>query len=105
MGKVQNLFPKWYYHGEVEKHESLKALLLYELGTATLTQPKEWNCSVSSSFESDTNQDDFSWHKFNEYISDNFMIADFSLPTRNLLRPHQLDLLLPKCDNFLNCDT
>ena len=73
MGKVQNLFPKWYYHGEVEKHESLKALLLYELGTATLTQPKEWNCSVSSSFESDTNQDDFSWHKFNEYISDNFM--------------------------------
>jgi len=82
MGKVQNLFPKWYYHGEVEKHKSLKALLLYELGTATLTQPKEWNCSVSSSFESDTNQDDFSWHKFNEYISDNFMDMHMQLGGR-----------------------
>ena len=41
MGKVQNLFPKWYYHGEVANHENLKAMLLYELGTAQLKQPDE----------------------------------------------------------------
>ena len=82
MGKVQSLFPQWYYHGEVEKHESIKAMLLYELGTATLTQPAEWNCSVSSSFESDTNQDDFSWQMFKNAINDNLTEMHDSLGGR-----------------------
>ena len=82
MGKVQNLFPKWYYHGEVAKHENLKTMLLYELGTANMKQPDEWNCSVSSSFDSDTNQDDFSWQMFNNAISDNLMDMHMQLGGR-----------------------
>lgn len=73
MGKVQTLFPKWYYHGEVARHKHLKDMLLYELGTANISQPSEWNCTVSSSFESDTNDEDFSWQMFNNEISDNLM--------------------------------
>jgi len=87
MGKVQTLFPKWYYHGEVEKHKHLKDMLLYELGTAKLSQPSEWNCTMTSSFGSDTNDEDFSWQMFNNYISDNLREMTMQLggkPTVNI---------------------
>jgi len=73
MGQVQSLFSKWYYHGEVKRHEDIKSMLTYQLTTANLKQPDEWNCTVRSSFDSDTNKDDFSWDLFNNYISDNLM--------------------------------
>lgn len=73
MGNVQSLFPKWYYHGEVKRHEDIKSMLTYQLTTAQLKQPDEWNCTVRSSFDSDTNKEDFSWDLFNNYISDNLM--------------------------------
>lgn len=71
MGKVQGLFPKFYYHGEVKAHEYIKKLLLSELDTATLSQPTEWNCNVQSSFEEDSNDDDFSWNVFAKAIRPN----------------------------------
>ena len=46
MGKVCNLFPQFYYHGEVKEHKALKDILLSEMQNATLSQPSEWNCSV-----------------------------------------------------------
>jgi len=73
MGQIQNLFPKFYYHGHVERHDELKRVLLSESTSAKLTQPKEWNCSVKSSFETDTNKEDFSWDLFFECIKDNVL--------------------------------
>mgnify|MGYP006218776225 FL=1 len=68
MGKVCTLFPQFYYHGEVENHQQLKDKLLSELTDDKLSQPKEWNCSVQSSFETDNN---FSWDYFYECIKPN----------------------------------
>ena len=73
MGKVCNLFPQFYYHGEVAEHKALKDILLSEMQNATLSQPSEWNCSVKSSFESDTNMSDFSWDYFYECIKPNLL--------------------------------
>ena len=70
MGKVCTLFPQFYYHGEVEKHQQLKDKLLSELTVDKLSQPKEWNCSVQSSFETDNN---FSWDYFYECIKPNLL--------------------------------
>ena len=70
MGKVCTLFPQFYYHGEVEKHQELKDKLLSELTDDKLSQPKEWNCSVQSSFETENN---FSWDYFYECIKPNLL--------------------------------
>ena len=70
MGKVCTLFPQFYYHGEVENHLELKDKLLSELTDDKLSQPKEWNCSVQSSFETDNN---FSWDYFYECIQPNLL--------------------------------
>ena len=51
MSQICTLFPQFYYHGEVENHQQLKDKLLSELTDDKLSQPKEWNCSVQSSFE------------------------------------------------------
>ena len=73
MGKVCTLFPQFYYHGEVENHLELKDKLLSEMKDATLSQPSEWNCSVQSSFETNTNMTDFSWDFFYNSIKSNLM--------------------------------
>lgn len=71
MGQVCTLFPKFYYHGEVESHAYLKQLFLAELREAQLSQPSEWNCTLQSSFESNTNDTDFSWDVFKRAIEPN----------------------------------
>ena len=68
---IQPLFPKWYYHGEVHNHQYLKQLLLEELNDATLKQPEEWNCTLQSSFSSESNLEDFSWDIFYDSIKPN----------------------------------
>ena len=73
MGKVCTLLPQFYYHGEVKNHLELKDKLLSEMKDATLSQPSEWNCSVQSSFETNTNMTDFSWDFFHESIKPNLM--------------------------------
>lgn len=70
MSQICTLFPQFYYHGEVEKHQQLKDKLLSELTVDKLSQPKEWNCSVQSSFETDNN---FSWDYFYECIKPNLL--------------------------------
>ena len=70
MSQICTLFPQFYYHGEVEKHQQLKDKLLSELTDDKLSQPKEWNCSVQSSFETDNN---FSWDYFYECIQPNLL--------------------------------
>ena len=70
MSQICTLFPQFYYHGEVEKHQELKDKLLSELTDDKLSQPKEWNCSVQSSFETDNN---FSWDYFYECIKPNLI--------------------------------
>ena len=70
MSQICTLFPQFYYHGEVEKHQQLKDKLLSELTDDKLSQPKEWNCSVQSSFETDNN---FSWDYFYECIKPNLL--------------------------------
>ena len=70
MSQICTLFPQFYYHGEVEKHQELKDKLLSELTDDKLSQPKEWNCSVQSSFETDNN---FSWDYFYECIKPNLL--------------------------------
>ena len=70
MSQICTLFPQFYYHGEVEKHQQLKDKLLSELTVDKLSQPKEWNCSVQSSFETDNN---FSWDYFYECIKPNLI--------------------------------
>ena len=70
MGKVCTLFPQFYYHGEVKNHQQLKDKLLSELTDDKLSQPKEWNCSVQSSFETENN---FSWDYFYECIKPNLL--------------------------------
>ena len=70
MSQICTLFPQFYYHGEVEKHQELKDKLLSELTDDKLSQPKEWNCSVQSSFETDNN---FSWDYFYEFIKPNLL--------------------------------
>jgi uncharacterized protein (TIGR02466 family) len=71
MGKVCTLFPEFYYHGEVENHQALKDKLLSEMNDAQLSQPREWNCSIQSSFETNTNMTDFSWDFFYDSIKPN----------------------------------
>ena len=70
MSQICTLFPQFYYHGEVEKHQELKDKLLSELTDDKLSQPKEWNCSVQSSFETENN---FSWDYFYECIKPNLI--------------------------------
>ena len=70
MSQICTLFPQFYYHGEVENHQQLKDKLLSELTDDKLSQPKEWNCSVQSSFETDNN---FSWDYFYECIKPNLI--------------------------------
>ena len=70
MSQICTLFPQFYYHGEVENHQELKDKLLSELTDDKLSQPKEWNCSVQSSFETDNN---FSWDYFYECIKPNLI--------------------------------
>ena len=70
MSQICTLFPQFYYHGEVEKHQELKDKLLSELTDDKLSQPKEWNCSVQSSFETENN---FSWDYFYECIKPNLL--------------------------------
>ena len=70
MSQICTLFPQFYYHGEVEKHQQLKDKLLSELTDDKLSQPKEWNCSVQSSFET---QNNFSWDYFYECIKPNLL--------------------------------
>ena len=70
MSQICTLFPQFYYHGEVENHQQLKDKLLSELTVDKLSQPKEWNCSVQSSFETDNN---FSWDYFYECIKPNLL--------------------------------
>ena len=70
MSQICTLFPQFYYHGEVENHQQLKDKLLSELTDDKLSQPKEWNCSVQSSFETDNN---FSWDYFYECIKPNLL--------------------------------
>ena len=70
MSQICTLFPQFYYHGEVENHQQLKDKLLSELTDDKLSQPKEWNCSVQSSFETDNN---FSWDYFYECIQPNLL--------------------------------
>ena len=70
MSQICTLFPQFHYHGEVEKHQQLKDKLLSELTVDKLSQPKEWNCSVQSSFETDNN---FSWDYFYECIKPNLL--------------------------------
>ena len=70
MSQICTLFPQFYYHGEVENHQQLKDKLLSELTVDKLSQPKEWNCSVQSSFETDNN---FSWDYFYECIKPNLI--------------------------------
>ena len=70
MSQICTLFPQFYYHGEVEKHQQLKDKLLSELTDDKLSQPKEWNCSVQSSFETENN---FSWDYFYECIKPNLL--------------------------------
>ena len=70
MSQICTLFPQFYYHGEVEKHQELKEKLVSELTDDKLSQPKEWNCSVQSSFETDNN---FSWDYFYECIKPNLI--------------------------------
>ena len=70
MSQICTLFPQFYYHGEVEKHQELKDKLLSELTDDKLSQPKEWNCSVQSSFET---QNNFSWDYFYECIKPNLL--------------------------------
>ena len=73
MGKVCTLFPEFYYHGEVENHQALKDKLLSEMSDAQLSQPREWNCSIQSSFETNTNMTDFSWDFFYDSIKPNLI--------------------------------
>ena len=73
MGKVCTLFPEFYYHGEVENHQALKDKLLSEMNDAQLSQPREWNCSIQSSFETNTNMTDFSWDFFYDSIKPNLI--------------------------------
>ena len=70
MSQICTLFPQFYYHGEVENHQQLKDKLLSELTDDKLSQPKEWNCSVQSSFETDNN---FSLDYFYECIKPNLI--------------------------------
>ena len=70
MSQICTLFPQFYYHGEVENHQQLKDKLLSELTDDKLSQPKECNCSVQSSFETDNN---FSWDYFYECIKPNLI--------------------------------
>ena len=70
MSQICTLFPQFYYHGEVENHQQLKDKLLSELTDDKLSQPKEWNCSVQSSFETENN---FSWDYFYECIKPNLL--------------------------------
>ena len=70
MSQICTLFPQFYYHGEVENHQQLKDKLLSELTVDKLSQPKEWNCSVQSSFETENN---FSWDYFYECIKPNLL--------------------------------
>ena len=70
MSQIWTLFPQFYYHGEVENHQQLKDKLLSELTDDKLSQPKEWNFSVQSSFETDNN---FSWDYFYECIKPNLI--------------------------------
>ena len=70
MSQICTLFPQFYYHGEVERHQQLKDKLLSELTDDKLSQPKEWNCSVQSSFET---QNNFSWDYFYECIKPNLL--------------------------------
>ena len=70
MSQICTLFPQFYYHGEVENHLELKDKLLSELTDDKLSQPKEWNCSVQSSFET---QNNFSWDYFYECIKPNLL--------------------------------
>ena len=73
MGDIKALFPGFYYHGEVPSHQYLKRLFLKELDDAQLNSPSEWNCSLSSSFDSNTNLTDFSWDVFEKAIQDSLM--------------------------------
>ena len=73
MGKVCTLYPEFYYHGEVENHQALKDKLLSEMSDAQLSQPREWNCSIQSSFETNTNMTDFSWDFFYDSIKPNLI--------------------------------
>ena len=73
MGDIKALFPSFYYHGEVPSHQYLKRLFLKELDDAQLNNPSEWNCKLSSSFDSNTNLTDFSWDVFEKAIQDNVM--------------------------------
>ena len=73
MGDIKALFPGFYYHGEVPSHQYLKRLFLKELDDAQLNNPSEWNCNLSSSFDSSTNLTDFSWDVFEKAIQDSLM--------------------------------
>ena len=65
---LKTLFPKWYYHGKVWKHQDLKKLLMEEMDSADLAQPEDWNCTLKSSFKTGSN---FSWNVFYDSIKPN----------------------------------
>jgi len=69
MGKIETLFPQWYYHGQVQNHEVVKSTFLKELGQAQIL-PRRF---ATSSFESVTNNDDFSWDLFGKSIENNLI--------------------------------
>tara|TARA_B100000131_G_C17866607_1_gene512437 strand:+ start:87 stop:668 length:582 start_codon:yes stop_codon:yes gene_type:complete len=70
---IQTLFPKWYYQGKVNNHQYLKKLLMKEMNKSNLVQPEDWNCTLKTSFSSDSNYDDFSWGVFYDSIKPNLI--------------------------------
>ena len=61
-GSIKPLFPSFFYHGKIDNHAEIKPIIISEIAKAKLHKPP-WGNEVESSFNSSTNQKDFSWTK------------------------------------------